>query len=337
MKYENLEIDPRGRKSGLRRLTLGAGSRQRPSWQDTKAGLRRLVDRTPEVMIKVEGGGTTSQGIKKYMTYMTRNGQLPASDDKDEPIKGKEGVAETHDRWDLDMTKGSGRLHQSFNLILSMPKGTAPDKLFRAVQRFAGERLSDHEYMMVLHTKDTDPKQPAPEHPHVHIALKAENRDGQRIYIRKPLLRIWRESFAAHLRDLGVAANATHRSARGVNYKSRKDGEYRVTKRNDPKRPSAALHNRFLEAKEDLEQGQPPKPWEKAMAARRRDVMRELASGAARLRAEGDIELATKVEQFARELAPLDTERHEMQRAIVEQMRERLRAVRAPENPEKTR
>jgi type IV secretion system T-DNA border endonuclease VirD2 len=314
VKYDRLEIDPHGRKSGLRRLT----------WHDTKDGLRRLVERVPEVVIKVEGGGLTSEGIKKYMAYMTRNGQLPAADDKDDPIKGKDGVANAHDRWDLDMTKGHGRLHQSFNLILSMPKGTNPNKLFIAVQRFASEHLSDHDYMMVLHTPETDPKQPAPNHPHVHLALKAEDRHGQRIQIRKPLLRIWRESFAAHLRDLGVPANATHRSSRGVAYKAKKNGEYRVTRRNDPNHPSTALQKRFLEAKQDLERGNPPKKWEVAMAARRRDVLRELATGAAKLRAEGDTELAAKVEQFAKVMPPLDTERHHMQRAIVEQLKERF-------------
>lgn len=326
MSYERIEIDPHGRKSGLRRLT----------WQQTKDHLKRLVERVPEVVIKVEGGGTTAAGIKTYMAYMTRNGQLPATDDKGQPIDGKAGVDAAHERWDLDMTKGAGRLHQSFNIIFSMPKQTDPEKLHLAVQRFAAEHLANHDYMTVLHTHDTDPKQPAPKHPHVHLALKAEDRDGQRIYIRKPLLRIWREAFAAHLRELGVPANATHRSARGVNYKTKTNGEYRVTKRANPDKPSTALQKRFAQAREDLELGHPEKPWEKAMAARRRDVLRELASGAARLRAEGDVELAAKVEQFARDLPPLDTERHKMQRAIIEQMRQRLRGGQEPDDKDKS-
>jgi hypothetical protein len=314
VKYDHLEIDPYGRKSGLHRLI----------WSETKEGLRRLVDRVPEVVIKAEGGGLTSEGIMKYMVYMTRSGQLPATDEQGDPIKGKEDVVRAHDRWDLDMTKGQGRLFMSFNLILSMPKGTDPDKLFSAARRFASEQLSNHDYMLVLHTQDTDPKKPAPSHPHVHIALKAEDRDGRRIHIRKPLLRIWRESFAAHLRAVGVPANATHRSMRGAALKSKKDGEYRVTKRGDPNKPSIALQRRFLEAKEDLERGAPLKKWELAIAARRRDVLQELAAGADQLRAEGDTDLAKKVERFATALPRLDTERHQMQRAIVEQMHERL-------------
>ena len=47
-----------------------------------------------------------------------------------------------------------------------------------------------------------------------------------------------------------------------------------------------------------------PKPWEIAMAARRRDVRRDLKQNAARLRQEGDIELADQVERFARGMAP---------------------------------
>jgi hypothetical protein len=67
------------------------------------------------------------------------------------------------------------------------------------------------------------------------------------------------------------------------------------------------------------------KPWEVAMAARRRDVLRELKENAARLRHEGDTELADQVDRFARDMAPLDSERRQIQRALVEQLKHRLR------------
>jgi hypothetical protein len=46
---------------------------------------------------------------------------------------------------------------------------------------------------------------------------------------------------------------------------------------------------------------------------------------AARLREEDDIELAEQVERYARALPPVDSEKRKMQRAIIAQVRERLR------------
>ena len=37
--------------------------------------------------------------------------------------------------------------------------------------------------------------------------MKAQSEDGQRLNIRKAMLREWREDFAVYLRELGVAAN----------------------------------------------------------------------------------------------------------------------------------
>jgi hypothetical protein len=57
---------------------------------------------------------------------------------------------------------------------------------------------------MVLHTD-----QP---HPHVHMVVKAESDEGQRLRIGKEKLRQWRDDFARMMREQGIAANATSRS-----------------------------------------------------------------------------------------------------------------------------
>ena len=52
------------------------------------------------------------------------------------------------------------------NVILSMPKGTPPEKLLRASRDFAREQFAlKHRYVLTLHT-DQD-------HPHVHLVIKA--------------------------------------------------------------------------------------------------------------------------------------------------------------------
>jgi polyhydroxyalkanoate synthesis regulator phasin len=112
------------------------------------------------------------------------------------------------------------------------------------------------------------------------------------------------------------------RAERGVSLKARGSAEYHIRERGDV---STAEARRFAQAAVDLRRGETEaKSWEVAMAARRRDVLKELARNAAALRDEGDVELAEQVERFARELPPLDTERRRMQRALVEQVNTRL-------------
>lgn len=328
---EILEHDRPGRKSGIRRLVWRA---PREDWGTTRSRLKRMVERVPEVMVKVQGGGTSEKNVLNYMKYISRSGKLLATDEKGERVNGPDEVLAAHASWDLDLCRGNGKLHQSFNAVLSMPKGTDPARLFAAAQQFARDQLGRHQYLMALHTHETDPKQPAPEHPHVHIAIRAEDEDGRRLYIRKDTLRAWRESFAACLRAQGIPANATPRASRGVSLKAKKGAEFHIIKRGAR---SSALARRFAEAAHDLQHGTgKPKPWEVAMAARRRDVLRELAANAQRLRQEGDTELAAQVEHFAANMPPLDTERHQMKRAIAKQVRNRQQAQEPPQEPDKS-
>lgn len=320
----------KGRKSGLRRLVYRPQSQQADAqvdWQSIKDKLRRTVARVPEVVIKVKGGGMTIGGVLRYMNYISRNGALIAADEQDDRVGGRDDVKATHASWDLDLQRAHDRkgeaLHQSFNIIFSMPAKTDPDKLLAAVQAFAQEHFGKRQYLMVLHTPETDPSDSPPPHPHVHVVVRAEDEHGQRLYIRKSTLRVWREAFAAELRARGIAANATSRAERGVSFKGRGSAEYHVRERGDI---SSAEARRFAEAARELAHGSTGiKPWEIAMAARRRDILRGLTNNAKRLRDEGETNLAEQVERFARELPRLDTERGKMQRAILTQVEERLR------------
>src|SRR5215471_13495785 len=95
-----------------------------------------------------------------------------------------------------------------YNIVFSMPSGTAPEKVLAGARRFAQENFAfQHRYGMVLHTDQ--------QHPHVHMVVKAEGEDGQRLHVDKSMLRNWREDFAQMMREQGIAANATPRVARG--------------------------------------------------------------------------------------------------------------------------
>jgi hypothetical protein len=319
-----------GRKSGLRRLVYrpqGSPDTYNNDWHATKDRLRRTVSRVPEVVIKVSGGGTKSAGVLRYMNYISRGGILIATDEAGHRLGGVESIRQVHASWDLDLQRAHDRsgqaLHQSFNIIFSMPAQTDPDSLFAAVQGFAQQHFEQRQYIMALHTPETDPSDNPPPHPHVHVVVRAEDEDGHRLHIRKTTLRIWRESFAAELRARGIRANATSRAERGVSLRAPGSAEYHIKERGDI---STAEKQRFADAVHDLRRGDPsPKPWEMAMAARRRDVLQKLAQSAAALRNEGDVDLAEKVERFAHELPALDSQRRIMQRALVEQVKARLR------------
>jgi hypothetical protein len=321
--------DRAGRKSGLRRLVYHphmTKDSQGKDWQSTKDRLRRTVAGVPEVVIKVTGGGSKIAGVLRYMNYISRGGALITTDENGQRLSGQDVIQSLQASWHLDLQRTHDArgeaLHQSFNIIFSMPAKTDPDKLFDAVHAVAQEQFVGRQYIMALHTPETDPSANPPPHPHVHVIVRAEDEAGRRLHIRKATLRIWREVFAAELRARGIEANATSRAERGVWLKARGSAEYHIRERGDV---STAEARRFAQAAADVRRGETEaRPWEVAIAARRRDVLMELAQNAAALRDEGDVELAEQVERFARELPPMDTERRRMQRALVEEVKTRM-------------
>jgi hypothetical protein len=357
-KHEVIDPDRPGRRSGIRRLTFRFPSDGRPGdkgsgglewgggrdWSAVKDHLRRTVRRAPEVVINVKGSRRSAdndhaavEAVLRYMMYISRNGQLSTMNEQGDQIEGRNAIKETHASWDLDMQRmRSGKsepLHPAFNIIFSMPAKTNPEMILASVQAFARDRFQGHQYVMALHTHETDLGDDAPEHPHIHLILRAEDEHGQRIYIRKGDLRAWREQFAAELRARGIEANASSRAERGRSLKAPRGAEWHINKRyqeqvakGEAGVPSTARAARLREAAQELQDGRTePKPWELAMAARRRDVVRELAQNAARLREEGDHQLADDVDRFLQEMPPLDSERRQMQRALVEQVLQRMK------------
>src|SRR5205085_11119258 len=95
-----------------------------------------------------------------------------------------------------------------------------------AARNFAREEVAlKHRYALVLHTDEP--------HPHVHLVVKAVSEQGDRLNIRKATLREWRREFARHLREQGIAANATERAVRGEGRTHKTDGIYRATLRGE--------------------------------------------------------------------------------------------------------
>jgi type IV secretion system T-DNA border endonuclease VirD2 len=304
-----------GRRAKTRRLTVG----------ERRAQLWRTVRKVPEVMVKVSGGGKTVQHVRAHMDYITRNGKLQAITDQGDIVNSREDVKALIDDWDLDISKGQGKYRQAFNIVLSMPAGTDPQKVLAGAQNFAREKFwGKHQYMMVLHTPETDPHEKAPPHPHVHLVVKAEDFNGKRLYIRKATLEEWRQFFAEKMREQGVEANATPRDVRGKTRKGKTAGIHYAEKRGK----STVLKSKVEEAMLELVSGDgAPKPWEEKIAAKRKKVVQSLLGAATEMKKEGDPMLAEALERFAKDLPKLEIERHVMKRELVGHI-ERQRAER---------
>lgn len=282
------------------------------------AAIERTVRRTPEVMVKVSGGGKDVGGAQAHFAYIDRHGKLEVHTDDGQVLQGKEVAEQLVDDWQLETVAGQYRAKPLggrqakivHNVILSMPGPTPADKVLAAAQKFAREKFGlQHRYAMVLHT---DRK-----HPHVHLVVKAESEEGKRLYIRKATLREWREHFAQCMREQGVAANATPNAIRGRNKSTRPDGIYRAAERN----ASTFMRRKVEGIARQLKIGRLiPQPGQAQLVQTRDQVMAGWLGTAEALRREGRQDLASDIETFARALPRTATDQEQIALRLLAQV-----------------
>lgn len=287
----------------------GPGRRDQLSSLDIEQ-VRRTVERTPEVMVKVlSKGGQDAKAVARHLDYLSRRGELELETDDGERLGGKGAQKALLEDWGLDMyedRRRSGLLPREdrrpsklvHKLLFSMPAGTPADKVLQAVRNFAIEEFAlQHRYAMVLHTDEP--------HPHVHMVVKAVSEQGERLNIRKDTLRRWRAEFARNLRAHGVPANATERAVRGQNKCPKADGVFRAMQRG----VSTQMQERIRVVAESLGLGGLPlEAGKERLVETRRDVERGWAAVEALVRKDGRHELATRVHRFAGAMPPPLTE-----------------------------
>jgi Relaxase/Mobilisation nuclease domain len=239
-----------GRKAGLGASAAGWTARMGSSGRGAK-----------EVLVKISGGGRDADGVQAHFEYIDRHGQLDIETDHGEVLHGKTAATELINDWALDYGAVPGAPHsrskvgadgkrqeprQAFNIVLSMPAGTPPQKVLKAVKKFAREEFAhQHRYAMALHAEQ---KGKHGTHPHVHLVVKAEHEyGGSRLNPRKADLQRWRERFAEYLTELGVAATATRREDRGFVKTHKKTPIYRAAHR-EPKTPGTSAQSVTLSA-----------------------------------------------------------------------------------------
>jgi hypothetical protein len=196
----------------------GGGSfGQSSNAKEIRSKLGSIAKRTPEVVVRISGGGKGMKHIKAHLDYITRNGQIEAEDQNGDKLSGKDDVDALKGEWrdgGFPIPEDDGTRREAFNIILSMPAGTNEEAVKGAVRDFAAVEFEGFQYVMALHTFDTDPDPEPSPNPHVHLAVKATGLDGIRLNPRKADLQRWREGFAKALRDRGVDATATKRVQR---------------------------------------------------------------------------------------------------------------------------
>jgi hypothetical protein len=296
--------------------------------------IARTVGGTPEVVVKVSGGGRTAQAAKAHIDYIGRHGKLEIETDEGQRLQGRQAGATLAEDWNLALSKGQYREVRPgepdrrpkvvHNLVFSMAKGTPPDKLLAATRVFAREQFAlRHRYAMVLHT-DQD-------HPHVHVVVKAESEQGERLYIRKATLRQWREAFAACLRAQGVAANATPGAARGKVRDHKKDAihqrlreirSYQALPERERRTRRPPVACRYLNAKVEavansMKAGQAiDEAATEKLTRTRQAIAADWAAIAEQLATQGETVLAGQVRQMVAALPPPITQGQQIARAL---------------------
>jgi hypothetical protein len=274
-------------------------------------------------MVKVSGGARTVRGVGQHVDYIGREGELGVETDDEERLQG-EGFEKALLRdWRLDLDAQQARALYSGtpgrktpklvrNIVLSMPTGTSPDKLLKAVRKFAQEQFAlTHRYAMALHTDQG--------HPHVHLVVKAMSEQGERLNIRKETLRDWRQEFARYLREQGIAANATERAVRGQTQASKTDGIFRARQR----RESTYWRARVQSVTQELQNGNiRAEPGKAKLLQTRQDVEHGWRTVSQILEREGQPALAAEVNRFVERMPAPRTEKER----IAEQLRGNVRA-----------
>lgn len=210
------------KKRGSRVTVMGTRAKTSNSSSETlraprvvKAAIRAAARKAPEVMVKISGAGKGMRQVRAHLDYISRNGELTLQNESGEVIEGKAAVHDLATEWRYGLygMPEAGRRRETLNIVLSMPEGTDREGVRRAAEEFGRREFGEnHPYVFVAHEDEP--------HPHVHLCVKVLGSDGTRLNPRKADLQLWREQFAATLREHGIAACATPRMARGTRRKT---------------------------------------------------------------------------------------------------------------------
>lgn len=251
------------------------------------------------------------RSVGRHLNYIGRYGELGLETDDGDHVQGRGAGQTLLVDWDLDLDADRRDAELSpaherapklvHKIMLSMPPGTPPKGVLRAARNFAREEFAlKHRYALILHTDEP--------HPHVHLVVKAVSEEGTRLNISKAKLREWRREFARHLRQQGIAANATERAVRGETRTPKLDGIYRAALRGDSthiRARVAALAQQIAEMDAANPYADPKKL---KVAQTRTQVERGWEAIRVILLQQGETDLANDLRQFVHRMSPAATD-----------------------------
>ncbi|MDA3856943.1 MAG: nickase, partial [Roseovarius sp.] len=164
-------------------------------------------------------------------------------------------------------------------------------------------------------------------HPHEHLTLRTVGHDGMKLNLRKADLQHLRDTFAGKLRQRGIEAESTPRSARGVTRRGERTPVYKIRQRGETVAVDKAKRREVQRDVADHGGQLPDHPWDGAIVQRRNRVLNTYSAAAAVLAGSDDPEdreLARATERFAASLSDVTTERAVLAREVsVEQAADR--------------
>lgn len=297
-----------------------------------KARLARVVRGAPEVMVKVSKPAkmdkhgnpihvnrqTEGTRVSAHLEYISRNGKIELENSLGDVLAGKAASAALCAEWlqshDEDRANGlaSDRTRITTSIVFSMPGTTNASAVKDAVRALAQQEFGGlHDYVMALHT-DT-------KHPHVHLTVRTVGHDGIKLNLRKADLQHLRDVFAGKLRQRGIDAESTPRSARGVTRRGERTPVYKIRQRGEVVAVDKAKRREVHRDVSDHSGQLPDQPWDGAIVERRNRVMNTYSAAAAVLARSTDPEdrdLARATERFAVGLTDVTTERTVLAREV---------------------
>lgn len=319
------------------KLFPSASHHNRSSGLTPKMKAQGIVSGAKESMVKIDKankGIKTSGHLFEAADYIARHGKIDLEDENGALLNHAE-MKDRIDAWvesqDIpeSLEQNSKRPADVRRLIFSCPKGSNPDAVRAAVKELAQEYFGadGYNYLFAVHYKNKDmPNEP--EHPHVHLLVKAVNSQGKRLNLRKQDLRYLRERFAVIAKKYGIDLNATSRAVRGVTKKGKTQERIHEEARSWERFGDAPQHkyskSRAAEIDDALDSGSlksSESEGRKKAASTRSDVLKNAQLYLNELKksdSQNDLNLALDLERFIKNMPPVETSQEEILRKIKE-------------------
>ena len=315
-------LQPKEQSLKFKRSKSGSGGEAKTA-SYYRERLNALVDKHPQVNVKITGGNKSLGGFAAHVNYINHNGTEELENENGEIFHGRLSAEELQELWGGDLSTsetGEGKYRENFHIVFSMPPDTNRDKFSIAARETVHELFAHNYRFLMAEHRNT-------EHPHLHVVVKAVGEDGKRLNPKKADLRQWREIFAKNLRRHGIKAEATSRQIRGKFEKSLKRAIYQMKKDNrtpDTERDFGAR------IKQDVYQRKPynhSKAVQKAKNTRAvvRGMYNAMIKDLERSEFDEDKQLATRLRKFVDDMPRINPR----EKVVYEEHREQLDKAKA--------